>query len=110
MSVLCLWPSILSSIPSVHGGASSGAVHQPTHQLVCEVQQEEGQGEGWGTWEGWGRGEGGGAGVRCGVGVRGGAGVRGAGGAGLRGGPGVRGLLADVYLFVYCLLLCLYAG
>ena len=40
---------ILSSVPSVHGGASSGAVYQSTHQLVCEVQQEEGQGEGRGS-------------------------------------------------------------
>ena len=41
--------SVLSSVPSVHGGASSGEVHQPTYQLVCEVQQEEGQGEGRGS-------------------------------------------------------------
>ena len=50
MSALCLSVSVLSSVPSVHGGASSGEVHQPTHQLVCEIQQEEGQGEGWGRW------------------------------------------------------------
>ena len=50
VSVLCLSVSVLSSVPSVHGGASSGAVYQSTHQLVCEVQQEEGQGEGGALW------------------------------------------------------------
>ena len=54
MSVSCLCAvSVLSSVPSVHGGASFGAFHQPTDQLVCEVQQEEGQGEGCGR--GWGK-------------------------------------------------------
>ena len=54
LGVCVMSVSVLSSVPSVHGGASSGEVHQPTHQLVCEVQQEEGQGEGGALW-GWGR-------------------------------------------------------
>ena len=49
LGVCAMSVSVLSSVPSVHGGASSGEVHQPTHQLVCEVQQEEGQGEGRGS-------------------------------------------------------------
>ena len=54
LGVCVMSVSVLSSVPSVHGGASSGEVHQSTHQLVCEVQQEEGQGEGGALW-GWGR-------------------------------------------------------
>ena len=53
LGVCVMSVSVLSSVPSVHGGASSGEVHQPTHQLVEVRRGSRGAGPGGGRGGGW---------------------------------------------------------